>query len=198
MRTLIVILCLALGGCLTSGRRGGDTPPAVYDFGAFAAPAPAAGLPPLLVEVRAPSWFDGQAIAYRLAYAEPTRLREYALARWAGPPADLIEQRLMRVLSVVPAGQGSPRCLLRLHVQEFAQVFADAAHSHGLLEGRAVLLDHRRNPLAELPVRVERTAPTPDSRGGVAALSAAVGQMTENLDAWRADLHRAGVLGQCG
>jgi ABC-type uncharacterized transport system auxiliary subunit len=186
MRWLATLLfCSLLSACFTAGKRGGDSPPAIYDFG----PAPASLLasprqPPLALEVRAPLWFDSQGIDYRLAYVDAARLREYAQARWAGPPAQMIEQRLMRQLDYSLSGQGQSPCLLRLEITEFSQVFLSPQSSKGVLQGRAVLLDRARRQVAELDLEIEKPATSQDARGGVAALSATVEQLAADLLVW--------------
>lgn len=180
-----LLLCLCLSACFTSGKRGGDTPLAIYDFG----PAPASLLTaprkqPLALEVRAPLWFDSLGIDYRLLYVDPARLREYARARWAGPPAQLIHQQLSQKLGYVMAGQGQTRCLLRLEISEFSQVFATADSSQGVIQGRALLLDHSRRQVAELVLNLEKPAASSDARGGVGALTLAVEQLAIDLFAW--------------
>lgn len=186
MRWMIVLLCcLSMAGCFTSGKRGGDTPLAIYDFG----PSPASLLAaprktPLAFEVRAPLWFDSMGIDYRLAYVDAARLREYARARWAGPPAQLLQQRLTQQLDLSPSGLGQARCLLRLEVTEFSQIFSSAKQSRGVVQGRAVLLDRARRTLAEMPVNLERPAETPDARGGVGALILAADQLAADLAVW--------------
>ena len=184
-RLLMLACCLALSACYPAGKRGGDSALAVYDFGPPApissAIAPRSGL---ALEVRAPLWMDSLDIGYRLAYAEPARLRDYTRARWAGPPAQLIQQHLLRELGLRPAGQGGSNCVLRVDIDEFVQVFVDATDSHGLVQGRAQLLDRRRSLVKAYEFRIEKPAPTPDSRGGVAALTAAVDQLGRELAAW--------------
>ena len=198
MKKLLVILSLALGACLTTGKRGGDSPMAVYDFGAPPVRvAIAGGIPPLAIEVRAPYWFDSLGIEYRLAYADAARLRDYGQARWAGPPAVLVEQRLIQSLGLTPPGQGGARCLIRLDIEEFSQVFASPASSQGLLVGKVSLLDRGRSKREELVLRIEKPAPTADSRGGVAALTAAVDQAAADVDVWREGLARSGRLSVC-
>lgn len=180
-----LIGCLLLAGCFTAGKRGGDAPLAIYDFG-----PPAASLltaprrTPLALEVRAPLWFDSMGIDYRLAYVDAARLREYARARWAGPPAQLLQQRLTQQLDLSPSGQGQARCLLRLEVTEFSQIFSSAKQSRGIVQGRAVLLDRARRTLAEMPVNLERPAETPDARGGVGALILVADQLAADLAVW--------------
>lgn len=198
MKTLIVALVLVLAACTAAGKRGAQ-PPAVYDLGPPAAPlAGPAATPPLALEVRAPAWLDTPGIAYRLAYAESGRRRDYAQARWAAPPAQLVQQRLAQQLGLVQQGQGGAACLLRIDVDEFSQVFAAPERSHASLRARLRLLDRGGGALAERAVAIERLAASPDSRGGVAALTAAVEQLASEVAEWRAGLGATGKLAACG
>lgn len=193
-----LILCLVLVGCFSAGKRGSDTPLVIYDFG-----PPSSGimvpprLQPVALEVRAPLWFDALGIDYRLAYVDAARLREYARARWAGPPAQMIQQRLSQQLGYAMAGQGQTRCLIRIEIAEFSQVFATPESSRGVLQGRILLLDRARRQLAEQALNVEKPAASADARGGVGALTATVGQLSENLAAWEKQLLDAGNAGGC-
>ena len=72
MRFALVILALGLGACVTTGKRGSEGVPAVYDLGP-ALRAPAVVEHPLSLEVAASAWLETEGIAYRLAYAEPQR-----------------------------------------------------------------------------------------------------------------------------
>jgi ABC-type uncharacterized transport system auxiliary subunit len=193
-----LFLCMTLAGCLNSGKRGGDVPLAIYDFGpppptALAAPRSQ----PVALEVRAPLWFDSLGIDYRLAYVDAARLREYARARWAGPPAQMIQQRLAQQLGYVMAGQGQTRCLIRMEIAEFSQVFATPESSRGVLQGRIQLLDRSRRQLAELALNLEVPAASADARGGVGALSATVDQLSADLTAWEKRLLNGGNAGGC-
>ncbi|MFZ2974362.1 MAG: ABC-type transport auxiliary lipoprotein family protein [Ferribacterium limneticum] len=186
MRWLLTLLfCCLLSACFTAGKRGGDSPLAIYDFGT--APASLLATPrkqPLALEVRAPLWFDSQGIDYRLAYVDVARLREYARARWAGPPAQMIQQRLMQQLDYSISGQGQARCVVRVEITEFSQVFITPESSKGVLQGRATLLDRSRRQVAELDLKIEKSAVSQDARGGVGALSSAVEQLAADLLAW--------------
>lgn len=193
-----VLLSLCLSACFTTGKRGGDTPLAIYDFG-----PPLSSLlsvprkQPLALEVRAPLWFDSLGIDYRLAYVDASRLREYARARWAGPPAQLIQQRLSQQLGYVAAGQGQTRCLVRLEITEFSQVFAAADSSRGGLQGRALLLDRSRRQVAELAISLEKPASSADARGGVEALTHTVEQLAIDLLAWEKRLAEGEAARAC-
>ena len=160
-RVLLVLCCLfAISGCLTTGKRGGDTAIATYDFGT----APAALVPvprklPLAVEVRAPLWFDTLGIDYRLAYAEPARLREYAMSRWAGPPALLIQQRMVQQLALSMPGQSRTVCVLRFDISEFSQLFTTPQESVAVLQGRLLLLDGLRMQFREIRLNKNKSCP---------------------------------------
>jgi len=195
-RLLGCLLLLVLAGCFTAGKRG-DTALVVYDLGVPAVAESTSSPLSLALEVRAPLWFDALGINYRLLYAEPTRLREYARARWAGPPASLIEQRLRRELGLIPAGQGRAACLLRIDVAEFSQVFPTPEASHGLLQGRVQWLDRSRNRLAERAIAIRVAAASTDSKGGVAALVAAVVQLSGQLRTWEGELLAGGEIAVC-
>lgn len=179
------------------GQRGDGTP-AVYDLGPPAAPRPAASAWPLALEVRAPAWLDSPQIRYRLAYAEAKRLRVYSRARWVGPPAQLLRQRLEQRLGLLPPGQGGAACLLRIDLDEFSQVFATPEQSHGVVCARLTWLDRKRQTLAEGAPVIEQAAPSPDARGGVAALAAAVDRLGGEIARRQEELAGSGRLKACG
>ncbi len=198
MRSLVMLsLCLSLAACFTAGKRG-ENSLAVYDLGL----SPVRLIvgernPPMALEVRAPLWFDALGIEYRLAYTDASRLREYGRARWAGPPAQLIQQRLMQQLGLTAAGQGRTNCVLRVEITEFSQVFTSPESSKGILQGRAQWLDRSRKQLAEMELNIEKVAPSPDSRGGVSALQLASEQLAIDLLAWEKRLRAAGKATVC-
>lgn len=196
-RLVLILLFLGLAGCFTSGKRGTDKGLAIYDLGAPPAPLIAARPSPLGIEVRAPLWMDGLGINYRLAYADPTRLREYSMVRWAGPPAQMLQQRLSQQLALATAGQGRARCLVRIEISELSQVFSAPELSKGVLQGRAYWLDQSRRQLAERVVDIEKVAASPNSGGGVAALQSLVGQLAVDLQAWEQQLQSSGKLAGC-
>jgi len=149
------------------------------------------------LEVKAPQWLDGLGISYRLSYADASQLREYARSRWAGPPAQLVEQRLMQRLGLASAGQVRGKCVLRIDLAEFSQVFASPKDSIGLLQGQAVWLGPGRRPLAERRLSLSSPAATADARGGVAALQAAVDRLAGELLAWERELAASGQIRAC-
>jgi len=196
-RLLLCGLLMVLAGCLTNGKRGGDAAVAIHDFGPAAARLVATRPVPLAVEVRAPLWLDALGIDYRLAYVDASRLREYARSRWAGPPAQLLQQRLAGQLGLLPAGQGRAACVLRFDLGEFSQVFATPHSSRAVLQGRVQWLDRGRSVIAEREIDIAVPAVTADAAGGVAALAAAVGQLAANLLVWEDELTQAGRLKGC-
>ena len=201
MRFLFVILIvLTLAGCFTAGKRGGEDALAIYDLGLVSVP-PTEKLrrnSPVALEVRAPLWFDSMGIEYRLAYLDKARLREYGRARWAGPPAHLIEQRLVQQLGFVVHGQSRAGCVLRFDITEFSQVFATPNTSHAVLQGRLQWMDRSRTSMAMREINLLSDAPSADARGGVAALSASIEQLTVTIKNWEVELQATGQLKSCG
>lgn len=197
-RLSMIVLCLFLASCYGTGKHGGDAALAVYDFGQ---PVGESSLSDwrgkLAVEVRAPLWIDSPNMSYRLAYSEPKRLREYTQSRWAGPPAQLVQQRLVRQLGLLPAGQGGARCVLRIDIDEFSQVFATPVASHGVIHARVQLLDRSRISLAVRELNIEKPAPSEDARGGVAALTVAVDQLVADLLTWGQQMSGSGKAASC-
>jgi hypothetical protein len=109
----------------------------------------------------------------------------------------MMQQRLMQQLEYSVSGQGQTRCVLRVEITEFSQVFVTQESSKGVLQGRAVLLDHSRRQVAGLDLKIEKAAITQDARGGVAALSATVEQLAADLLAWEMALTVGGNAGAC-
>lgn len=165
----------------------------LYDFGApQTAPAPASGtaLPAVALRVQASSALDSPAMLYRLAYADARQLQSYAQARWALPPAELLQQRVREQLavqqSVLAPGQGAAREVL-LEVQEFSQVFSAAQVSAGVVRLQATVWQvgaGGRSVLAQRTFSQQRAAPSPDAAGGVQALDAASRALAEDLAQW--------------
>lgn len=200
MRRLLLLLCClcSLSACLTTGKRGGDTAIASYDFGA----APAALVPvprklPLAVEVRAPLWFDTLGIDYRLGYAEPARLREYAVSRWAGPPALLIQQRMMQQLALSMPGQSRTVCVLRFDISEFSQLFTTPQQSVAVLQGRLLLLERGRRQVAEKNIDIRVPIHQPNAQGGVLGLTSAVDLLNRQILAWEGEWPEADATHVC-
>lgn len=193
-RTARVALALALAAGLSAcalPERAAS--PALYDFGrgATAAQPPAdARLPALAVSVQTTPALDSSAMWYRLAYADEAQLRAYALARWAMPPADLLQQRVREILGrqrvVLAADEGAPQ-RLQLELQEFSQVFETPERSAGLLRLRATLRQQTpagERTVAQRSVVVQHPAVSADAPGGVRALAAASDAAVLELAQW--------------
>lgn len=169
-----------LSACAGGNPRRADL--AIYDLGP-AVPVQAGTTAPagLALEIRLPSWLDADAMNYRLDYADPRRVRMYALARWAAAPKLLIQQHLRQQLGMRPAGGG---CTLRIELDDFGQHFSSASSSRAVLRGDALLLGRAGNALVRRPLQVEIPAATADAAGGAAALAAATGQLAGILSVW--------------
>lgn len=199
-RALFLIFFLSLSGCASPDKTARLTS---YDFG----PGPLTTAPSdrraplpalLLAEVQASPALSGNAMLYRLLYADAQQLQPYTLARWSMPPADLLRQRLADTLgqrrtllgpdAVLATGTASP-ATLRLTLEEFSQLFDSPQQSRGLLRLRATLSQGGpggEQVLAQRSIIVQRPAPSADAPGGVRALSAATEAAAEELLAWLA------------
>ena len=193
---VLLVLMLLLVGCTATRPEAAIK---VYDFGPAPLPPAAASQPALatlvLYEPQVSPALDGNALLYRLAYADAQQLKPYALARWSMPPAQLIGQRLRQQLgaqrAVVAPGEAAAQLNLRLVLEEFSHVFASPTDSHGLLRLRATLTQGSGSGetlLAQRSFVVQQPASTPDAQGAVRALTAASDQMAVQIEAWLAQV----------
>ncbi len=204
--------------------------PVVYDFGPGLPVAPAAGpvsvnaaapttpaarLPVLaLADVQSAGRNDNStAVLYRLAYTDARQLRPYQGARWAMPPAQLVQQALRTQLgerrAVLDAGDaeaaarqgpasamaagaqpalgGSLPTVLRVELEEFSQVFSSASASTGLVRLRATLVEPTADGEKLLGQRLftaQAPAPSADAAGGTRALADATAQAAQAVSQW--------------
>ena len=196
-RSLIMLLALLLSACVGGAR---NAPPVtVYDFGLPAARLARDGQwSRVALEVGSPPWFESLNVDYRLAYEDPLKQREYAGSRWAGTPAALLLLRLRQQLGTVSVGVNSAAsCLLRVELQEFSQVFDSPGKSRGVLQSGVSLIDGKRQVVAERQMTIEKTAATPDARGGVNALAEASDELGKQLAIWLDGVDKAGSAKSC-
>lgn len=200
---LAVLLAALLTGCsltLTT-----PAPVQVYDLG----PAPITTPHTFslsqtfvrIMEISAPIWLDTQAIQYRLAYHDPARIYIYANSRWAAPPAQLLTEHFRRFLASHDADgpdndkrQTTPstQYLLKIELNEFAQVFSTQNDSHAVIQLRATLYE----PDAHLPIALHsftmtQPATTADAAGAVAAFIQASDNLLGELAQWLAAIHHS-------
>ena len=134
---------------------------------------------------------------YRLAYKnEADQPRPYARARWSMSPPELLTQRLRETLAasrpVVGAGEGLAAAELRVHLDDFSQVFEAENRSHARIQIRATLIAPRASQrlLGQRTFTVQRPAPTPDAAGGAKAMREAADAAIADLAAWLDRLSR--------
>ena len=176
--------------------------PDSYDLGLPAAAASAAPqtpaqapLPPLaLPPATAPAALDGTAMLYRLAYQgeQASQLRPYAQARWSMSAPELLTQRLRETLAasrpVVAAGEGLAALELRVHLDDFSQIFEAENRSRARIQIRATLIAPHASQrlLGQRTFIVQRPAPTPDAAGGAQAMREAADAAIADMAAWLA------------
>lgn len=178
------MLCLGLAACGTPGAyRNGSGPAAQFDLGPPAAAMPAEARPWSFF-VTATGQFEDRAMRYRLLYADAARVMEYGQSRWSSGLSELLQRRLESRLFWPEAGPVS-RCITRLELQRFEQVFETPHSSSGVVIMRAVLSQRGGGVVDERVLTRQVPAPTLDAAGGVHALAAAVDGLAEQLLAWQ-------------
>lgn len=152
-------------------------PNALYDFGLAPAASSGARLPTALrvADVAGPGWMDGNAIYYRLAYAQSQRTDAYANSRWVESPVNLFDARLRNAAAargqvVSYAAPDVPT--LRVELVDFSQVFDRPEASRGVVRLRATVFASH-GVIDQRVVQADAPAPSADAAGGVAALAQA-------------------------
>lgn len=180
---ILAVLCagLALGACGGLPQR--RTVPAIYDLGLAESVSPMPAVLPSKIEVRAPSWLATAAMQYRLEYRQPAQRQAFAESRWAAPPAEMLERRLLQALSS-PSSTGGG-CRLRLEIDEFSQAFDAPESSAAVISARAELLPSRgENGLARMSFEMREPASSADAKGGVTAFRKAGDRLTNEIARW--------------
>jgi len=191
-----------LAGC--SGFIDRPQRPVLFDMGPTApvAAQPAQvdpRVPLILPDIEAAGALDSSAVLYRLGYSDDHQLRAYSQSRWSAPPPQLVRQRLREQLgrerpvlsldesAALDRQQLSALYLLRLELEEFAQVFDSPDRSRGVVRMRATLLATNgggEQLLGQRSIAVEGIAPTADASGGVRALTAATDAAAVAIGQW--------------
>jgi len=137
-----------------------------------------------LTEVIAPSWLESQNIYYRL---EGVEQRAYAQSHWAVSPAQLVAARarnkLARVMNAMSDKTDGETYLLKIELDDYAQVFETPSSSIGRVQLRATLLSNGRM-LAQNSFSAGRPAPTANALGAVRALTEATESALNDLANW--------------
>ncbi|MDD3483139.1 hypothetical protein [Azovibrio restrictus] len=184
MRILILLLAsLLLAACTSPAYRNGNQPVAQFDLGPVAAPG-GLSVRPWRFSVSAGGGLEDVAMRYRLAYADPARVMEYAQSRWVSGPAELLQRRLESRLYWTGA-QAADACELYLELRRFEQVFSSPVASTGVLGVRVLLRRKTGAVVDETLWTLEEPAPTPDAAGGVQALAGAADRLAGMLQDWR-------------
>ena len=188
--TLVLVMC-ALSGC---GLLPSKAPPKTeFDFGpepnAPADSAPLSQVQLMVYDVGAPTWMDGTAMYYRLAYRNAAVPLPYADSEWVMSPPALLTARLRSSIAVRPDGEARPVGVhtaavytLRSELLEFEQIFDAPDRSHGVLRLRATL--EGEGVWAQRTFAIERLAPTPNAAGGVTALTECSNELARLLEGW--------------
>ena len=192
-----VLIAIALSACVAGCSLGPAAQPvAVYDFGIEPHKQSTAKLHASLAldEVSAPSALQSPAILYRLTYRDGAQIQPYSRARWAAPPAALIQQRVRQAfgrsaehgVSAVFDGVRS-QFILRVELDNFVQAVDSAESARGIVRLRASLIDAEKRSLrAQSTFEAEQPSPSVDAPGAVRALSTATDSVITQLIDWTA------------
>lgn len=183
------LMALSLLGACSTAPAG---PAALYDFGLAPTASAGARLPNALrvAEVAGPGWMDGNAIYYRLAYAQSQRTDAYANSRWLESPVNLFDARLRNAAAARGQVVGYPTPdvpTLRVELVDFSQVFDRPDASRGVVRLRATV-SVARTVIGQRVVQAEAPAPSANAAGGVAALTQASDQAIGEVLDWVAGL----------
>ncbi|MEJ0002565.1 MAG: ABC-type transport auxiliary lipoprotein family protein [Pararobbsia sp.] len=158
-----------------------------YDFGPLPerTAAPAHLLPVRVVAVTAPTALSTDAFQYRLRYADDREVHDYGSSRWTESPAQLFTARLREEIAragrVLDSNDGGPAVpVLKVELDQFAQVFDQPGTSRGVVRLRATLL-RGSTLIAQQSFSTASPAASADAAGGAKALAeasdAAIGQI---------------------
>jgi ABC-type uncharacterized transport system auxiliary subunit len=175
MRQLHYLLVLSLFVGLLSACMGGKTKPspAIYDFGLMSGTGAAAQeLKVRVSEVTAVESLNSNRMRYRLNYQNPARVFNYTESRWAALPVELLTAKIRALSKTSQSSQTN--CSLELQLEAFDHVFDSGTASHSVIQLDAGIYDkNMRKLIADQQFEEIATAPTPDAKGGVAALNQA-------------------------
>ena len=149
--------------------------PTVYDLGP--APADPIQAPVRLVDVNAPSWLDGTAMAYRLDYADSRQRQVFRDSRWLASPAELIGARLRQRLQT--QGEARP---LRIELESFEQDFSAPGQSEVRVRLHALI----GSPASSERVFEAHLPAGADAASGVRALASASDALLGEVLNWAA------------
>ncbi|MBX9849225.1 MAG: PqiC family protein [Rhodocyclaceae bacterium] len=176
-----VLMPLLLAACVGGGSPKANV--AYYDLSAEPVNASVStGTALRTLDVVPSTWLSGNAMYYRLAYADSNRRESFVNSRWSAQPAELISTRLQR--SLLSASQGSvPFCRLRVDLDDLSQVFDSERSSRLVLEARATLYGVQQRVLARRTLAISQPAGA-DAQSGVAASGALTAELARELHVW--------------
>ena len=142
-----------------------------------------------LLPVNAPPWINSRDINYRLAYKHNDIIAAYTESAWIAPPPELLALRLHNAspdrLLTPDKPPSHTLCTLQVDLENFEQVF-DAPNTSNAFVALHVTLSSRksRELVAQASIHNTTIAPSPDARGGSAALAAACDTAVQQTLRW--------------
>jgi cholesterol transport system auxiliary component len=128
---------------------------------------------------------------YRLEFDDGWRRRFYPNSQWAASPGALLERFLTRRIIFRQNDQKGEGCHLSILLHELEHTYEKPKDSHVTLEVLAMLQPKQDGGiLAKRAFYIQKTAPSQDAHGSVAATREAVQALSSNIDEWLAELAR--------
>lgn len=175
------------------------SPPPVYDLGPvpIEETAERAGHPALMTRIAADAVYDDQAIYYRLQYRDPARLRRYHQARWAVPPAKLLEERLRvrltdRAQEIGRLSGSVVRYRLQGRLESFEQRYLTPDKAEAVVRMHLTLVAPTERRLIAQRLITVRVPTESGIQGAVNGLADAGRRSVERAVDWLAELDWAG------
>lgn len=197
-RSIVVAASLATAASLVLSACAAN-PPAFsearsYDFGiadvAPSATVPGPTVPIKLADISAPPDLDTDRFRYRLLYSDPRQPHVYAGSHWTMPPAQLLTARLRQQLAkkvqVLAPGDAAKAPVLKIDLDEFAQVFDQPGVSRAAVRLQASVFKNGEL-IAQQDFSAGAPAVSADAAGGALALANASDAAIDQIIAWLAN-----------
>lgn len=192
MKNFLLFCCVPSLLILNSCASTPAVPLALYDFGALPAVVATVPLPPLaLADPVGSTTLDTPQMFYRLDYANAQQAQPYSGSRWSMAPTQLLGQRFKARfaqggIGVIAAADGATNVpLLRIEIDEFAQVFDRPNHSSARLALRVAILKNRLL-IGQKSFSRQLPAPSADAAGGARALADVSDALISDVIGWLA------------
>lgn len=181
----LVLLAPLLAACACSVLPDPPPPLQPFDLGPLTETSAAPAVPGCIAfnRAEAPSWMEGTGIHYRLLHDKPQAYRTYAYHAWVAPPAELVAQRIRRLLFAADCGSSAGHTQLHVQLVTFEQVFESPEHAYAEVRLHATL-GQGPGQYSVRRVFAGHRESRPDVYGAVETLPALTDRLIKEMGAW--------------